>query len=40
MIRNGVGKRNGNELRKGSKLEECIWENIGFRSGSGIVLGS
>ena len=36
---NGIGKRNGNELRKRNKVKECVQENIGFWSGSRIVLG-
>ena len=40
MIRSGDEKQNGNELRKRSKLKECVWENIGFQLGSGIVLES
>ena len=30
VIRNRIGKQNGNELRKGSKLEECVQESIRF----------
>ena len=40
MIGMEMGSRIKNELRKRTKIKECIQGNIGFQSGPGIVLGS